>query len=121
MAEHHFTGKKGESMALEHLRKAGFDILEVNWRQGHFEIDIIAKEGNQLVIVEVKSRHSDQWGDPETIVGKKKQRFLAMAANEYIYQIGYIGETRFDIIGILFTPKSPHLVHVRDAFFPGLF
>jgi len=121
MAEHHITGKKGEALALEHLRREGFDILAVNWRQGHLEIDICAKENDQLVIVEVKSRHSDHWGDPETTVDKKKQRFLAFAANEYIYQIGYLGETRFDIIGILFTPKGPHLVHVRDAFFPGLF
>jgi putative endonuclease len=121
MAQHHVTGKKGEAMALEHLRREGFDIITTNWRQGHLEIDIIAKEGNQLVIVEVKTRHSDQWGEPETTVDKKKQRFLSLAANEYIHQIDYMGETRFDIIGILFTPQGPQLVHVRDAFFPGLF
>jgi putative endonuclease len=96
MTQHHITGKKGEEMALEHLRREGFDIIATNWRQGHLEIDIIAKEGNQLVIVEVKARHSDQWGEPETTVDKKKQRFLSLAANEYIYQIGYMGETRLD-------------------------
>jgi len=121
MADHHITGKKGEAKALEHLRKEGFDVVTTNWRQGHLEIDIIAKEGNQLVIVEVKSRHSDRWGEPETTVDKKKQRFLALAANEYIYQTNYMGETRFDIIGILFTPQGHQLVHIRDAFFPGLF
>lgn len=121
MAEHHITGKKGEAIALEYLRKEGFDVIATNWRKGHLEIDIIAKEGNMLVIVEVKSRHSDRWGEPEMAVDKKKQRFLAQAANEYIYQTGYMGDTRFDVIGILFMPHEHRLAHIRDAFFPGLF
>jgi putative endonuclease len=121
MSEHLITGKKGEAIAVEYLRKQGFDILTVNWRYRHLEIDIIAKEGKQLVIVEVKSRHSNLFEEPEMAVDKKKQRFLAQAANEYIYQTDYIGETRFDIIGILFTPQGHQLAHIRDAFFPGLF
>lgn len=121
MSEHLTTGKKGETIAIEHLRKESFDIVAVNWRYRHFEIDIIAKENNQLVIVEVKSRHSKVFGEPEMAVDKKKQRFLAQAANEYIYQTNYTGETRFDIIGILFSPDGHQITHIRDAFFPGLF
>jgi putative endonuclease len=121
MAEHLITGKKGETIALEYLRNEGFDIIGVNWRRGHLEIDIIAKEGNQLVIVEVKSRHSNFFGEPEMAVNKKKQHLLARAAKEYIYQTGYNGETRFDVIGILFTYQKHRLLHIRDAFLPGVF
>lgn len=121
MAEHHQTGKQGEALALTHLRKEGFEILKTNWRCGPLEIDIIAKDGDQLVIVEVKTRHSEQFGEPEALVNKKKQRYLAQAANEYILQSDYMGETRFDIIGVLITPQQCCVNHVKDAFFPGLF
>jgi putative endonuclease len=121
MAEHNITGKRGEIMAANYLRNNGFTIIATNWRQRHLEIDIIASENNLLVFIEVKTRHSSQWGEPETAVDKKKQRFLTQAANEYIYLTNYQGEVRFDIVGILFTPKGHNLVHVKDAFFPGLF
>ena len=121
MAEHHQTGKKGEALVLEHLRKEGFEIIATNWRYGPLEIDIVAREKNQLVIIEVKTRHSIKFGEPETLVNKKKQRYLAQAANEYILQNNYLGETRFDIIGVLITPHQNEVRHIRDAFFPGLF
>ena len=121
MAQNLIIGKKGETIAVEYLLKEGFDIVTTNWRYKHLEIDIIAKEGNQLVIVEVKSRHSNLFAEPEIAVDKKKQHLLAQAANAYIHKISHKGETRFDIIGILFTPQGHHITHIRDAFFPGLF
>lgn len=121
MAEHHKTGQKGEAIALNYLREKGYEILAVNWRQGHLEIDIVAKKDGLLIFVEVKTRHSTQWGEPETFVDKKKQRFIAQAANEYILQTDYFGEVRFDIFGILMTPGGHQISHVEDAFFPGLF
>ena len=121
MAEHLITGKKGEAIAVEYLRKEGFEIIATNWRLRHLEIDIIAKEKGDLVIVEVKSRHSNFFGEPETAVNKKKQRLLSRAANGYVRWTRYQGETRFDIIGILFTNQGHQLTHIRDAFLPGMF
>jgi putative endonuclease len=121
MSDNIATGKKGEAIAVEYLRKEGFDVITTNWRHRHLEIDIIAKENNQLVIVEVKSRHSNFFGEPEASVDKKKKQRLARAANAYIYKSHHKGETRFDIISILYTPQGHELTHFRDAFFPGLF
>ncbi|MDR0364775.1 MAG: YraN family protein [Bacteroidales bacterium] len=121
MAEHHKTGKEGEAIALNFLLRENYHIIATNWRQGHLELDIIAKENDLLVFIEVKTRHSIQWGEPETFVNKKKQRFLAQAANEYILQSNYHGEVRFDILGILIAPKGARISHIKDAFFPGLF
>lgn len=58
MAEHNETGNKGEELAEKYLRKLGYEILERNWHFGKNEIDIIAKDGNFLVIAEVKTRSS---------------------------------------------------------------
>ena len=58
MADHNDFGKKGEQIAVDYLRGKGFRILETNWRRGRNEIDIIARDGKVLVVVEVKSRHS---------------------------------------------------------------
>ena len=102
MAEHNETGKKGEDLAVKYLREHGYDIIECNWRFKHYEIDIIAKKGNTLAIVEVKSRTGDFFGEPEEGVTKKKERFLSDAAHEYVCMKDIDVEVRYDIISIIF-------------------
>ena len=68
MAKHNDLGKMGEDLAVQYLTDKGYEILERNWRNKHKEIDIIAKDGETLVIVEVKTRQSDDHGEPDLAV-----------------------------------------------------
>ena len=118
MARQQEDGNKGEELALAHLRSLGYEILETNWHSGHLEIDIIARDGNQLVIVEVKARSSDTWEHPSEAVSDKKIRFLVNAADAYIQEKEIDMETRFDVISIIFMGKKTEIEHFPDAFYP---
>ena len=118
MAIHNELGKLGEDIAVQYLTDKGYEILERNWRNKHKEIDIVAKDGNELVIVEVKTRQTDEYGEPDIAVTKKKQRMLIAAANAYILKNGLDTETRFDIISIVFKDGEPVIEHIEDAFLP---
>jgi putative endonuclease len=111
-------GYKGEAVAVAFLSEKGYDILETNWQCGHYEIDIIAQKDNTLVIVEVKTRSRDFLTLPQESVGKKKQRFLIEAANNYIEQKNFEGETRFDILSLTIYGKTYKIDHIEDAFQP---
>jgi putative endonuclease len=111
-------GKIGEELAVQFLVDKGYEILERNWRNIHKEIDIIAKEGEDLVIVEVKARQTDEYGEPDIAVTKRKQRMLIAAANAYITRKGLDVETRFDIVSIVFKDGEPVIEHIEDAFLP---
>ena len=118
MAKHNELGKIGEELAAQFLVDKGYEILERNWRNIHKEIDIIAKEGDDLVIVEVKARQTDEYGEPDIAVTKRKQRMLIAAANAYITRKGLDVETRFDIVSIVFKDGEPVIEHIEDAFLP---
>ena len=118
MAEHNDFGKLGEELAVDYLTGKGYEILERNWRNVHKEIDISAKGGKFLVIVEVKTRQTDEYGEPDVAVTRKKQRMLIAAANAYITRKGLDIETRFDIISIIFRDGEPVIEHIEDAFLP---
>jgi len=120
LAELHETGKKGEKMAVDLLRSKGYQILETNWRFSRAEIDIIAKIDEILIFVEVKTRSSDFFGQPEEFINDKKEKLVADAASEYMKQVGHDWECRFDFISIILTSKSSRIKHIEDAFFPGL-
>ena len=118
MAAHNEFGKQGEELAAQYLINKGYEILERNWRNIHKEIDIIAKDGKDLVIVEVKTRQTDEYGEPDVAVTKKKQRMLISAANAYIFKNRLDVETRFDVISIVFKDGEPVIEHIEDAFLP---
>ncbi len=120
MAEHNETGKAGEEIAVKYLRSKGYTILETNWRLGKNEIDIVAEEKDYLVIVEVKTRHSTDFGEPETFVTWQKQKLLIRAANAYIRRHSVSKETRFDIISIVLKGRTVDVNHIIDAFYPTL-
>lgn len=121
MAKHINTGKLGEEIAAEHLRELGFEVLETNWRYRRLEVDIIAKEDNTLVFVEVKTRSYDFFGKPEEFVSPAKERRLAEAASAYMLQAGHDWAIRFDVVSILKEKNGQFkVVLIRDAFFPGL-
>ncbi|MCP3930910.1 MAG: YraN family protein [Bacteroidetes bacterium] len=121
MAKHIETGKKGEQLAREYLEKKGYRILETNWRHSRAEIDIIAKEEEVLVFIEVKTRSYDTLGKPEEFVTPHKEQLMVKAASVYMEKINHDWEIRFDIIAIIIPDKGePVLQHIEDAFFPGL-
>ncbi len=113
-------GRKGEELAVAHLKTIGYEILEVNWFSNHLEIDVIAKDGNELVIVEVKARGTDSYEHPSEAVSNKKIRFLVNAAEAYIYENNSNLDTRFDVISIIFSGKGFQLEHFKDAFYPPI-
>ena len=118
MADHNDFGKLGEELAVNYLIGKGYEILERNWHSIHKEVDIIAKEGKFLVVVEVKTRQTDEYGNPDIAVNRNKQRHLISAANAYIFQNKLDIETRFDIISIIFKDGEPVSEHIEDAFLP---
>ncbi len=120
MAEHNQTGKWGEQLACQWLESKGFAILHRNWRHGRDEIDIVAREGSFLVVVEGKTRGSVRWGHPELAVGAAKQRNLMRAATELLHDTPGDLELRFDVISITRTATGPELFHIPNAFYPTL-
>ena len=118
MAEHNDLGKIGEELAVNYLIEKGYEILERNWRNKHKEIDIIAKDGGTLVIVEVKTRQSDGFGEPDMAVTRQKQMRLVYAANAYVFRNRLDLDIRFDIISIVFNQGNPKIDHIEDAFLP---
>lgn len=120
MAEHNDLGNIGEEIAVRYLHDNGFMVLETNWRFGKDEIDIIAEKGDFLVIVEVKTRASSGFGEPEVFVNKAKQRFLVRAAQVYLEKNKVDKETRFDVISIVLNNTTRKVNHIEGAFYPVL-
>lgn len=114
------TGDKAEQIAASYLKGKGYEILERNWYYGHMELDIIAKEKNQLVIVEVKSRTGLSYEHPSEAITKIKIRRIIEAADAYILDNDIEMETRFDIITVIFYKENYELEHYEDAFYPTL-
>ena len=83
MAEHNDTGRWGERKAAEYLERKGYRILWKDWRDGHRDIDIVAVDADQLVVVEVKTRRSGSFMPPELAVDARKMRNLAIAATKF--------------------------------------
>ena len=121
MAKHLETGKLGEEIAAAHLQQLGFEILETNWRHRRLEVDIIAKEGEVLVFVEVKTRSYDYFGRPEEFVSPAKQQRLTQAAAAFMEKTKHEWAIRFDVVAVLKKKDGEFKVElIRDAFFPGL-
>ena len=118
MAAHNITGEKGEKLAVAHLRSKGYSILETNWITGKLEIDIIAKIGNDLVFVEVKTRSNTTHGFPEDAVSKKKAENLFEAAEIYLEEQEIDEEIRFDIISVILQNGNTEIRHIEDGISP---
>lgn len=121
MAEHNELGKKGEELAVNFLQENGYEIIERNWTFQKAEIDIIAQKDNFLAIVEVKTRSSLDFGDPQDFVKPKKIQLLIKAVNAYINdrEMDFDDEieVRFDIIAIHKNGESFAIEHLTDAFY----
>ncbi|NQV03828.1 MAG: YraN family protein [Bacteroidia bacterium] len=118
MSAIHELGKKGEELAVRYLKEKGYKILETNWRFGRNELDLIAEDGDILVVAEVKTRHSTVFGEPELAVTREKQRVIIRSANAYVRWKRRNIEVRFDIVSILVQGEKVIINHITDAFYP---
>lgn len=110
-------GAKGEEMAVFFLQEQGYEIVSRNWRHGRSEIDIIAREAQTLVFVEVKTRQTTRFGLPEESISTSKMNAVTRAALEYLRHYPS-PRIRFDVIAISLIPNSePEIFHIRDAFY----
>jgi len=105
--------KSGELKAVEYLKKKGFKILEKNFRCVFGEIDIIAQDKKTICFVEVKSRSSDQFGQPVEAIGKIKRRHIVNCANVYLKKYNLMDRSaRFDVVSIL----NDEIKLIKNAF-----
>ena len=118
MAEHNQLGEKGEELAVQFLQKMGYEIIETNWREQKFEVDIIAIDEGEIVFVEVKTRSTSAFGNPEDAITETKQQHLINGADFYIQQKEVDLECRFDVISIIENKKEQTINHIKAAFYP---
>lgn len=111
-------GREGEKLAAEYLVRKGYRIAALNWKKWYKEIDLVAWDGDTLVIVEVKMRKYDSFGHPSEFVSRRKQSFLVQAAELYLDTIEGMPSVRFDVVAILGDLESYDLEHIEDAFTP---
>lgn len=111
------TGDEGEAVACQFLTRHGLQILERNYRYGHGEIDIIARDGEALVFCEVKTRFNDQFGDPECAITPRKQAQIRRIARGYLFEHRISDQIcRFDVVAIRMYGATPDIRHIRNAF-----
>lgn len=117
MAKHYDLGVTGEKLASDYLIEKGYYIIEKNYRFQKAEIDIIAQKEGTLVCVEVKTRSTDEFGDPQDAVKEKKIKLLVKAMDHYVVSKDLDVEVRFDIIAIIKNDTITKIEHLEDAFF----
>jgi putative endonuclease len=120
MGEKYETGKQGEAVARRCLEEKGYKVLETNWRFHRFELDIIATNDQELVIVEVKTRSANYLIAPETAVDNRKIRRIVVASDAYARKCNITLPVRFDILCLIKKGQSFEIEHIEDAFFAPL-
>jgi putative endonuclease len=120
MSESHDLGQKGEELAVDYLKKAGFKILFRNWKWGKHEIDIIAEKKDIVIFAEVKTRTDDYQMHPVSAVTKEKQKSIILAADGYVRKFSIDKDSRFDVITIIKKGEQFEIDHIEDAFYPTL-
>ena len=109
------VGRYGEDVAVRHLEAAGMVVLERNWRCREGEIDIVARDGDVLVVCEVKTRRSETYGSPlEAITHAKARRLRRLAAGWLAERDVHPAQVRVDVVGVLASGRGAATVeHVR--------
>ena len=116
MKDRHDIGKRGEDAAIEFLIAKGYHILCRNFRYQKAEVDIVSEYNNILVMVEVKTRKSNQFGNPEEFVSKRKQELFRDASEAYLNEHNLNYEVRFDVVAITGTYPAFEIELIEDAF-----
>ena len=117
MAQHNELGKKGEQLAVDFLLENNYEIVERNYRFDRAEVDIIARKEAILAIIEVKTRSTIDFGNPQDFVKPKQIQRLVKAVDDYVVENELAVEVRFDIIAIVKEKKGFSVEHLENAFF----
>lgn len=111
-------GRAGETLAAEYMQAQGYRIVEKNWHYRHLEIDVIAENDDFIVFIEVKTRKTDRYGQPEEFVTRQKQKNIIEAAGFYMKRSRCVKEVRFDIISVILDRGAASVYHIPDAYGP---
>jgi putative endonuclease len=115
----HAWGARGEDLAHRFLQKLGYVVVARNWRagDGSGELDVVAWDGPSLVVVEVKTRASNEFGRPEDAVDSSKREHLVRTGSRYAREADVLPERlRFDIVSVTLDGDRPAIDHIRNAF-----
>ncbi len=116
-ALHLELGRKGENAAENYLVACGYKILARNWRHSHLELDLVCRDKEYLVFVEVKTRQNADFGGPEGAITAAKKRRLAKCALFWLKEHdAWNIPARFDVVCLTACGKTYHLEHYRNAF-----
>ena len=109
-------GDRGEEIAARHLSAGGWTVLTRNFRMGRKEIDLVARRGEVVAFVEVKTRAGLGYGHPLESITARKRREIAQVAGAWIERFGAAGDVyRFDAVAVLVRGAEPEVEHVEDA------
>lgn len=117
MAERNDTGREGENEARRYLESCGYCVLHVNWRWHRYELDIVARQGGELVVVEVKTRSAGYLVDPGEAVDRPKIRRIVAAADAYVRRFHIEQPVRFDVMLLVKEKDTFRIDHLKDAFY----
>jgi len=114
-------GARGEDLAVRYLKKKGYKVIERNYRCQWGEIDLVARQGDTLVFVEIKARTSSDFGLPQDAVDRFKQEKLVQVARAYMaeHRLQETIPARFDVVAVQLTPSGPEMELIKDAFQAG--
>lgn len=116
--QHIELGQLGENLAVDHLVKNKFEILDRNYRWKKLEVDVICRKDDLLIIVEVKTRQTSAYGQPYQAVTRSKQKQIIKVANQYIQENDVDAEVRFDVVSIVQNQHRTDIEHIEGAFYP---
>ncbi len=118
LPEHLRRGQLGERAAKQHLRRLGLKFLAANFRSARGEIDLIFRDGDCLVFIEVKTRSSEDWTRPAAAVDARKRRLISQTALDYLRLLKNPEvKIRFDIVEVLLTDgKVREIRHLTNTF-----
>ena len=111
------VGRRGEELAIGHLEGKGFQLVERNYRFERGEIDVVMKDGPELVFVEVKARRSSGYGSPEDSVTPHKRMQLRKVAEGFLFERNIENTPcRFDVVTVRWGRGGPEFTHIENAF-----
>lgn len=117
MYESHITGRVGEELAIKYLQNKGYKIIEKNFQCRQGEIDIIAKDKDEIVIIEVKTRKCLEYGKPAEAVNETKKKHIYKATEYYLYikklEKAYV---RIDVIEVYIKENKYYINHIKNIF-----
>ncbi len=113
-AAHIEVGRAGERAAARYLESLGWKVVGSGFLARRGEIDLVCRDGDRLVLVEVKTRSSDRYGSPAAAVGARKRQALAAAAAEYRALAGWRGPIEFAIVAVTMSEGGPPAIELLD-------